>query len=425
VNPPATSTQPTRPTATPAAASTTPPTTPTPSPDAWTTRRLLDWIKSAFTKAGLDSPKLSAEILLAHVLRCERLRLYMDADRVATDAERETLRNLVSRALKHEPIQYLVGEWWFFGLPFNVDKRVLIPRPSTETLVELAIDHLRAQSHQHQPQNSDETQPEETPTPAARADSDQPTTADLTFIPAAPIILQSDGTPESELDPDEHDDINDPNFIEDAKPAQTVPVQPLPIAPHKLTPKPRPNLPTQTVIDLCTGSGCVAIAIANRLHNTRVIAIDLSQDALDVARANASRHNLASRIDFIKADATDPKIYEALANHPWLKKAGAAAILANPPYIPDHEWLDVQPNVKDHEPSLALRAGPTGLDVINPIITHAPALLTAGALIAIEVATSHAKQAQQTLECHHPQLTNARTINDCDGQLRVITAITA
>lgn len=407
------------------------PSAPTPQPpvlqDAWTTRRLLDWIKSAFTKAGLDSPKLSAEILLAHILRCERLRLYMDADRIATDAERETLRNLVSRALKHEPIQYLVGEWWFFGLPFNVDKRVLIPRPSTETLVELAIDHLRAQTQQHQTDITTETHHDEAATPTIPTSQTQPNANDdLTFVPETPIVLQSDCDTESD-DPNEADD---PDFIEDAKPATAAAHHPQPTAPHKLTPKPRPNLPTQTVIDLCTGSGCVAIAIASRLHNTRIIAVDLSQDALDVARANAHRHSLAGRIDFIKADATDPAFYEKLASHPWLKQnhasentGNAAAILANPPYIPDHEWQDVQPNVKDHEPIMALRAGLSGLDIINPIINHAPPLLAKGALIAIEVATSHAQQAQQNLESHRNKLTSARTINDCEGHPRVIAAI--
>lgn len=108
----------------------------------WTTRDLLAWMREAFARAGIDSPRLCAEMLLAHVLGCERLRLYMEADRPAVEEERRRLRDLVSRALKHEPVQYLVGEAWFFSLPFRVDRRVLIPRPSTETGVELALTHL-------------------------------------------------------------------------------------------------------------------------------------------------------------------------------------------------------------------------------------------------------------------------------------------
>src|SRR5436190_70887 len=112
---------------------------------AWTTRRLLAWMTEAFTKKGLESPQLQARVLLAHVLGCEELRLFLDPDRPATELERSTLRDLVARALKDEPIQYLVGEWRFFGLPFYVDRRVLIPRPATETLVEHVLQHARVE----------------------------------------------------------------------------------------------------------------------------------------------------------------------------------------------------------------------------------------------------------------------------------------
>lgn len=98
----------------------------------------------AFTKKGLDSPRLMAEMLMSHVIGCERLRLYMDPDRPATPLERQSLRDLVGRALKHEPVQYLVGEAWFFGLQFHVDKRVLIPRPATETVVQEVLQHHRS-----------------------------------------------------------------------------------------------------------------------------------------------------------------------------------------------------------------------------------------------------------------------------------------
>jgi release factor glutamine methyltransferase len=114
------------------------------APELWTTRSLLDWIASAFERAGHDAPRLSAELLLAHVLGCDRLRLYTEVDRPATPLERDALRTLVQRALKHEPVQYLVGESWFFSMRFHVDGRVLIPRPCTETMVEHVLQHARA-----------------------------------------------------------------------------------------------------------------------------------------------------------------------------------------------------------------------------------------------------------------------------------------
>src|SRR5690606_25454094 len=122
----------------PGGATVTSPATPPPPAAAgpWTTRRLLDWMTGAFESKGLDEPRLCAEMLLAHTLGCQRLRLYMEADRPATDAERERLRTLVGRALKHEPIQYLIGRWPFFGIELKCDRPALIPRPSTETIVE-------------------------------------------------------------------------------------------------------------------------------------------------------------------------------------------------------------------------------------------------------------------------------------------------
>ena len=111
--------------------------------DTWTTRRLLDWMVGAFEGKGVTDPRWSAEVLLEHVLKMERIRLYAHADRPASPEELGELRGYVRRALELEPIQYLVGEWWFFGMPLFVDKRVLIPRPATETLVEEVLQGLK------------------------------------------------------------------------------------------------------------------------------------------------------------------------------------------------------------------------------------------------------------------------------------------
>lgn len=96
-----------------------------------------------FKAKHIESPRVVAEMLLSHVLKCERMRLYMDADRPATADELATLRDLVARAVKHEPVQYLVGGAWFFSREFAVDRSTLIPRPSTETLVEHVLQWLR------------------------------------------------------------------------------------------------------------------------------------------------------------------------------------------------------------------------------------------------------------------------------------------
>jgi release factor glutamine methyltransferase len=289
---------------------------PATDPQSWTTRSLLDWMASAFRERSLDAPRLLAEMLLAHVLGCERLRLYTDADRPATAAERRALRALVSRALRHEPVQYLVGEAWFDTLPFHVDPRVLIPRPSTATLVEALVRRLR--------------------------DADEPA----------------------------------PRFA-----------------------------------DVCTGSGCVAVSALRRVPAATAVATDLSTDALDVARRNAERHGVGDRLALRSGDLLDP-----IAGDPPLR-----AIAANPPYIPDHEWADVEPNVKDHEPHAALRAGPDGLRFVAPLIEHAPERLAPGGLLAIEIATVTAGDVLRAAE-RHPGLTGARILEDLEGLPRVLVA---
>lgn len=262
---------------------------PTNATEAWTTRRLLDWIAAAFAERGLDSPRLSAEILVAKVLGTERLRLYMDPDRPAAPDERETLRALVKRALAHEPIQYLTGEGWFFGLPFTCDARALIPRPSTETLVEHLLQHAR------------------------RSDAG----------------------------------------------------------------------PLRKIADVCTGSGCIAVAFAKNLPEAEIIATDLSGEALALAAENAERHGVSDRVRLVEGD-----LLAALDG-----ETGFDAIVSNPPYIPDHEWDDVAPNVRDHEPTLALRGGPDGLDLVRPLLEGVAALLRSGGWIAVEVAAVHARDA--------------------------------
>jgi release factor glutamine methyltransferase len=112
-------------------------------PELWTTRKLLQWMSEHFKAKDIDSPRVVAEMLLSHVLGCERMRLYMDADRPASASELSTLRDLVARAAKHEPVQYLVGHAWFFSRQYKVDRSTLIPRSCTETLVEHVLQWLR------------------------------------------------------------------------------------------------------------------------------------------------------------------------------------------------------------------------------------------------------------------------------------------
>jgi len=107
--------------------------------EQWTTRRLLAWMTKRFASNAIESPRLISEMLLTHVFGGQRIDLYANVDRIATDTERETLRSYVKRTLEHEPVQYIVGNTWFYGMEFHVDPSTLIPRTCTETIVDQTL----------------------------------------------------------------------------------------------------------------------------------------------------------------------------------------------------------------------------------------------------------------------------------------------
>jgi len=264
----------------------------------------------------------------------------MDTDREVEPSTLATLRGLVARALKHEPIQYLTGESVFFGMPFIVDRRVLIPRPSTETLVEEALQYARR---------------------------------------LAQIARSADAEPAAEAPP---------------------------------TPGPKAPLGQGLLIaDVCTGSGCIAIALAKRLGGASVIATDVSPEALECARLNAQRHGVADRLTLRQGDLLAPLAPEC----------GSIDILtANPPYIPDHEWDDVEPNVKDFEPQGALRGGSDGLAFVGPVIDGAASVLRPGGLLLVEIAACTAGACADRASA--AGLTEVRVLRDIEGLDRVLAA---
>ncbi len=282
----------------------------------WTTQRLLQWTTQHFEKKGIDSPRLAAEMLLSHVLGVGRLKLYMDPHRPASELERSAFRALVERALAHEPVDYLVGQAPFFSMMLKVSPAVLIPRPSTETLVEHIVQHARR----------------------------------------------------------------------------------------------TPGFNSPQVADIGTGSGAIAIAVAKQVDTARVIAIDISEDALAVACENAQAQGVADRIDFRHGDLLAP-----------LKGERVHYLASNPPYIGDEEWAKVEPNVKDHEPESALRGGADGLKFLRPLIAEAATYLRDPGQIAFEFAASQ-KDAVLKLVKAEPRLAHAHILPDHEKLPRVLVA---
>lgn len=109
--------------------------------EAWTVLKVLEWTTQRFQKAGFDVPRLEAQVLLAHVLGCDRVALYTNYNKPLEDEELAGYRALIQRRLAGEPVAYLVGEQEFWSIPFRVDASVLIPRRDTETVIEAVLDH--------------------------------------------------------------------------------------------------------------------------------------------------------------------------------------------------------------------------------------------------------------------------------------------
>lgn len=127
-----------------------------------------------------------------------------------------------------------------------------------------------------------------------------------------------------------------------------------------------------TIVDACTGSGCLAVALAHERPNARVVATDISERALDVARRNARRHGVAARVEFVQGDLLEP-IHEA-----------ADLIVANPPYVARRDQTALQPEVRDFEPDVALFGGDDGLHVINRLVRSAAGRLRPGGYLMFE-----------------------------------------
>lgn len=258
--------------------------------ETWTVRRVLDWTRGHFEKQTIDAPRLTAEILLGHVLGVSRVKLFMDLDRPLGKDELTTYKALIQRRLAGEPTQYLVGSKEFYGRRFLVDPRVLIPRSETELLVEGTLRTIAKDA-------------------AAR------------------------------------------------------------------------------VLDLCTGSGCIALSIAAERPLTSVWATDLSAEALVVARLNAEALGLSGRVTFFEGSLLAPVPADATFD----------VIVSNAPYIAAGELAGLQREVQ-REPRLALDGGTDGLAVIRPLVEAAAPRLKAGGWLALEIAEDQGARVKALLE---------------------------
>lgn len=253
-----------------------------------TVAELLTTATTQLTDAGIPDPELDAEWLLTHCLGCQRIDLQLEAARKVDSEVLSKFNLLLTRRLTREPLQYILGTQEFYGRSFRVTPDVLIPRPETERLTELALQQLS-------------------------------------------------GGP-------------------------------------------------CRVLDIGTGSGCIALTIALEQPNTTVVGTDQSAAALAIARSNAQLHNAERRVQFVEADLFPPSPGEPFD-----------LIISNPPYIPERDWPTLQPEVRDFEPKPALTAAEDGLAIIRRIIQGASGWLKPQGWLALEIGKGQEESVKQII----------------------------
>lgn len=252
-------------------------------------KTLLEVLQSTtayFAKHNIESPRLNAEHLIAHVLTLSRLELYLEFETKLNEQELSRLRDLVRRRAQGEPLQHLLGTVEFCGQTFLCDKRAMVPRPETEELVELVIGE-------------------------------------------SPSRTSTNRTPER-------------------------------------------------IVDVGTGSGIIALSLARQFPETKVLAIDISDDALALARENAARLGLDERVQFRKGD-----VLENLDERFDL-------IVANLPYIPMQDRHLLSREVL-HDPEVALFVPERGDELIRKLIEQAPLHFNGAGLLALEIGINQAE----------------------------------
>ena len=262
-------------------------------------------------KKNVESPRLQVELLLAHLLKMPRMKLYLNFERVLTSTETDALRELVKRRGQREPLQHIIGSTSFCGYEIAVNRHALVPRSETELFAEEGWKFL--------------------------------------------------GEKET------------------------------------------------SVLDFGTGTGCIAIALAAKCPNAKIVAIDISADALALAKQNVERNNVAARIEFLQGDG-----FAALQNRwgerprepksnvqdgsPGVSPHQFDLIISNPPYIPSVEIETLQPEVRDFDPRAALDGGADGLDFYRKLATEAKLFLKPSGKIMLEFGDGQADAIKKIFE---------------------------
>lgn len=339
----------------------------------WTIRAMLQWCEGYLRKHGDPDPRGSAQWLVEHATGLSKIELYLDMDRALNASELDFLRDAVRRRAKGEPLQYVTGTAPFRFITVEVRPGVLIPRPETEVLVSELLDMLP--KRQRRIALDSHTEDELEQLLAARAEK---------LKAASDTAEDASDQPESATE----DSASAPADDEEAGESLL------------------------QVLEIGTGSGCIACSIATERPDVQVTATDISPIAVDLARSNAQRLGVADRVSVIECDLGDGIVPEALGTFD--------ALVSNPPYIPTAVYEGLQPEVHDYEPKLALDGGPDGLDFYRRLVPFALRALKAGGAFAVELHEVCLDAAKELTE--QAGFVQVAIVRDLNGKPRVIKA---
>ena len=291
-----------------------------------TVLEILNRTKVFFEKKGIPDARLDAEYIISYGLKMKnRMDLYLNFEKPLTPAELDVLRTMVARRATREPLQHIIGDTSFRGFIIKCDRRALIPRPETESLVDMAADSLKG--------------------------------VEKPFI-----------------------------------------------------------------VEIGTGTGAISIACAKEIAGAKVLATDVSEDALALARTNAEANglagssseqsatasadstasansaNAASSLTFTQGDLLNAVTAEVLSKVAGDASAKIDCLVANLPYIPDGEKDNLQPEVAKYDPALALFGGADGLDLVRKLLQQTEGKLKPGASILLEIGSEQGEMLKTEAE---------------------------
>lgn len=351
--------------------------------------------------AGKQIPnsRMDAEVLLCDVMGLKRrVDLYAGFEREISGKELGAYRELIKRRAAREPVSRILGRREFMGLDFKVTMDVLSPRSETELLVETVIEAVRPKKRVSQ-ESVSVTEP---------AQDDASNVDDAAMPEELARLLDSYG-----------EDLDDPDAVDEAEVATTTPAPRKTVASPKVersgekkSREPAAGYGQIRILDLGTGSGCIAVATAAMLPEAIVMAVDASPAALAVAKENAKKAGVADRMEFRRGD--------------WFAACREGEqfdfILSNPPYLVKDD-PEIWPEVALYDPPAALYGGSDGLDCYRRIVPKAGERLKRGGEIMFEVGMGQAERVVHLLE--HNGFTDVKVIRDYGGTERVIRATRA